>query len=198
MSGLPEPSSWNSLEVAKLIVSVLVPLAILGLGIWFDRRLKGIELDRQTEVEQRRIQSDERRREIERIYAPHIEFTVDCRCLGTRQDKCMLNIILVANNRGHVRHQFPRIQLRVRGIKQDEPLRFWAGQEPRAEFPHKLVDAEVVPPGYSYIFVEPGVAQSINYVTLIPTGYSLLLIKAEFWYDTNTSHSAESVFALPD
>ncbi len=198
MSGLPEPAAWDGLEVTKLIVSILVPLTIVGLGVWFDRRLKSIELDRQTELEQQRIQLEERREEIKRIYAPHIEFAVDCHYLGTRQGGCMLNVIMVADNRGHVRHQFPHIRLRVRGIKQDEPFRFWADHEPRAEFPERLVDTEVVPPGYGYIFVEPGVAQRINYVMLIPTGYSLLLVKAEFWYDPNTSHSAEGVFMLPD
>jgi hypothetical protein len=218
MSTVAESASWSSLELAKLVVSILVPLAILGLGIWFDRRLKEIELARraeaeqrqseaeerrrekelaqQAEAEQRRLQLEEHRREVERIEAPHIEFTVECECLGIRQDNCLLNIVLVADNRGHVRHQFPSIRLRILGIKQGEPFGFWAGREPRAEFPHKLIEAEVVPPGYNYIFVEPNVAQRITYVTLIPAGYSHLLVKAEFKYDKYTPHSAESVFAL--
>jgi len=34
---------WNSLEVVKLVVSTLTPLAVLGLGLWVNRKLKRIE-----------------------------------------------------------------------------------------------------------------------------------------------------------
>jgi hypothetical protein len=36
-------SSWNSLEVAKLLVSALTPLAVLLFGLWVNRRLKRFE-----------------------------------------------------------------------------------------------------------------------------------------------------------
>ena len=40
----PEPEAvWNSLEVVKLIVSALTPLAVLIGGWWLNRRLKRIE-----------------------------------------------------------------------------------------------------------------------------------------------------------
>jgi hypothetical protein len=34
---------WNSLEVMKLLVSALTPLAVLGFGFWFNRRMKKFE-----------------------------------------------------------------------------------------------------------------------------------------------------------
>ena len=34
---------WNSLEVVKLIIDLLIPAAMLYLGLWFDRRIKEIE-----------------------------------------------------------------------------------------------------------------------------------------------------------
>ena len=34
---------WNSLEVAKLLVSALTPLAVLTFGFWINRRLKRVE-----------------------------------------------------------------------------------------------------------------------------------------------------------
>ncbi len=36
-------SQWNNLELAKLIVGVLTPLSVVGLGFWVNRRLKKIE-----------------------------------------------------------------------------------------------------------------------------------------------------------
>jgi hypothetical protein len=37
------PPLWNSLEVAKLLVSALTPLAVLAFGFWINRRLKRVE-----------------------------------------------------------------------------------------------------------------------------------------------------------
>jgi hypothetical protein len=34
---------WNSLEVMKLLVSALTPIAVLGFGFWFNRQLKQFE-----------------------------------------------------------------------------------------------------------------------------------------------------------
>ena len=34
---------WNSLEIAKFIVSIVTPLAILFIGIWINKRLKKLE-----------------------------------------------------------------------------------------------------------------------------------------------------------
>jgi hypothetical protein len=36
-------SPWNSLEVAKLLVSVLTPIVVVAVGFWINRRLKGME-----------------------------------------------------------------------------------------------------------------------------------------------------------
>ena len=34
---------WNSLEIAKLLVGVLTPLAVVGMGFWINGRLKKLE-----------------------------------------------------------------------------------------------------------------------------------------------------------
>lgn len=34
---------WNSLEIAKLLVGLLSPIAVLGLGFWINRMLKRVE-----------------------------------------------------------------------------------------------------------------------------------------------------------
>lgn len=37
------PIIWNSLEIAKFVVSIITPLIILFLGIWINKRLKMLE-----------------------------------------------------------------------------------------------------------------------------------------------------------
>lgn len=34
---------WNSLEITKLVIDLLIPAAMLAMGLWFDRRIKEFE-----------------------------------------------------------------------------------------------------------------------------------------------------------
>lgn len=210
---------WNSLEVVKIIVSILTPLTIVFLGYWINLRLKHIETSQQRERDEQkskedhereerrqhyeerketeRLEREERKNEIERRYQPHIEFKIDCQFFGSRENQFLINFLLIADNRGHVLHRFPKIKLRVRGIKNEEPFEYWEGREPRARFPHKILDVDVVPPKYNFIFVEPGVAQRINYPSIVSADYSFLVARAEFHYDKFTPHSVEDVFTVP-
>ena len=40
---MADPSAWNSLEVTKLIVAALTPLAVVLLGIWVARATRRLE-----------------------------------------------------------------------------------------------------------------------------------------------------------
>lgn len=219
-------SVWNSLEITKVIVSVLTPLAVILFGYWINRRLREIESTQQQARDDRKLKADqerdeqrqryedrkeaerlereERKNEIERRYEPHIEFKIDCQFFGPIENQYLANFLLIAINRGHVQHRFPSIMLRVLGIKRKETFQYWKEREPRAKFPHNLFEeagfekeAEVVPPRWNYILVEPGVAQQINFSTVIPVDYSFIVARAEFHYDKFTPHSVEGVFSVP-
>ena len=198
------PSVWNSLEAAKLVASVLTPLVVILIGAWFNQRLKKIEEARIKEVEQRQRADEDRKREIEertkeieRIYTPHIEFNIDCDFFGPTDGQYIANFLLAATNRGRVVHKFPSIRLRVRGIKKGESIEQWEKHPPRIKFPYKIFEAEVVPPDWNFIYVEPGVTHRITFATAIPLEYSYLLGNAEFRYDPSTPQKIETVFALP-
>lgn len=68
---------WNSLEVAKLIADFLIPLLVVILGFVFNRRLKEIEQQNQSRIQQYEEEQQQMRDEIERRYKPHIEFRGD-------------------------------------------------------------------------------------------------------------------------
>lgn len=190
----------DSLEVAKLVVSALTPLAVVIFGYWINKQFKRSEEEYRRQYEEKkedeRLEREEQLKQIERRYTPHIELSIDCEFFGPRQDKFLVSLLLIANNRGHVVHQFKSIRLRIRGIK-NESFQYWKDREPRAYFPHKICEAELVPPDWNFIYVEPGVAHRITFTTVIPVDYSYLLAHAEFYYEKYLPHNVESIFAVP-
>jgi hypothetical protein len=153
---------WTSLEVAKLLVSLLTPLLVVILGYWLNRRLKEIEQENQKrnrEIEQEnqrrnQLREEEQQRlrdEIERRHDPHIEFTIACNLFGPVDGWFVAEFVITAKNVSLVRHQFREIILRARGIKQGEPPELWEGHGDRLEFKHKLFEANVVPQNWNFL-----------------------------------------------
>ena len=212
-------SPWNSLEIVKLFVSIITPLVIVILGYCINKRLNLHEKRQQKESDERkskenyeselrrqkyeerkeldRLERKERVNELERRYTPHIEFKIDCQFFGPVNKQYLINLLLIADNRGLVMHKFKKIELRVRGIKKNEEFESWEGYEQRVKFPHKLFETSVIPPKWNFVFVEPGVAQQISYSSRVATEYAFLSVRAEFHYDHHTPHSIEGIFAVP-
>jgi hypothetical protein len=105
--------------------------------------------------------------------------------------------LLIIRNRGDIQHKFKKIVLRVRGIESGRPLSYWECYEPRLSFPAKVLDnVNIIPTGYDYFFVEPGVEQVLTYVTKIPSSIKYVQAHALFEYDELTSHTSERVFQI--
>jgi len=131
----------------------------------------------------------------EGVHRPRIQFDIQCQTFQSINNEIPIEFILKLNNKGLIEHKFHSINLRVRGIKENENLSLWKGSEPRLYFPEKLVDAQVIhTKKYSHVFVEPGVDQTINYVVKIPSSYKLISARAEFKYDESKNHSIEKIF----
>ena len=190
-------SPWNSLEVAKLLVSILTPVVIVILGFLFNRRLHKVESEREDTRRKQDVKEREEREEFERRRWPHIEFDIDCKFFGPHQGKYAAEFILTANNKGITKHEFRGIILRVRGIKQNAPLSFWTKRyEHRLEFPKEIVEDEVKPNNLNFIFVEPGVTQRLSYITIIDAEIKYITARAEFNYEEYKPHSTEKMFEV--
>ncbi|UHD15036.1 hypothetical protein [Thiocapsa bogorovii] len=188
---------WNSLEIAKLLVSVLTPLSIGLLGFWFNRRLHKLESEREDSRRTEEARKRKARDELERRFVPHIEFDIDCHFYGPHQGKYAAEFTLSASNKGITRHEFTSVLLRVRGVTQEASLRFWAKHYPhRLEFPEAILKDEVKPRNWNYIFVEPGVTQRLTYSTIIDEEIRLITARAEFHYARYTPHSTERMFEV--
>lgn len=152
---------WNSLEVAKLIASLATPIVVAFIGLWISSKVKA--QDRRSDEAQQekkdKVQAEEkaRRDELYRLNAPHIELKLDCQFHGTRSNNHLVTITVSAENVGKVLQQCDEITLRVRGIK-DEPFTF-DERAGRVVFPHKLLERNLVPAEWNFVFIEPGVTQ---------------------------------------
>jgi hypothetical protein len=136
-------------------------------------------------------------RKQERKSVPRIEFSIDCNAYGPEKDDYLTEFLLIIRNRGDVRHEFKKIVLRVRGLESDKALCYWDGHEPRLSFPIKVLDdIDIIPEGYNYFFVEPGVDQILTYVTKIPSSIKYVMALALFEYDELTPHTTERVFQM--
>ena len=134
---------------------------------------------------------------------PHIELELDCQFHGTRGDNRLTTFIVSAANVGVRDHRFPSIMLVVRAIK-DEPFSYDAKNEPdigercrRASFPHKVLERDLVPEQWEFVFVEPGVTQQLSMTTLIPSDCSYLQVRVAFDYKARWPHTGQAIFATP-
>lgn len=132
----------------------------------------------------------------EGILRPRLEFSIDCEFFGPVGGEYIAQFTLNARNRGLVRYQFSRIDLRVRGIARDSGIQYWSGREPRLEFPLSVLKTNVIPDNYNFFFVEPGIEQPITYVSKIPENIQYILVNAVFHYDRFTPHSIEKAFEI--
>ena len=133
----------------------------------------------------------------EGIHKPRIQFEIECQSFDAHKNEVPVEFRIILKNRGLTKHKFYRIQLRVRGIEEGESLQLWTDNEPRLLFPHKLIDTEVIfKRKYNYVFVEPGIEQTLNYNVKLPVSQKLISVRAEFQYDESKNHSIEQIFEL--
>ena len=132
----------------------------------------------------------------EGIHRPRIEFDIQCAFLGTQGNASVVSFTVLANNKGNVEHRCSRVSLRVRGITTDQTLA--RRPDARLDFPKSLLKAELVPEGFGYYFVRPGIAQPFTFTTTIPADARFLLARAAFKYENSEDlHTSERVFEVP-
>ena len=219
--------AWNSLEIAKFIASLATPIAVALVGFWINAKLKEHEdkLDTERRVEaQRRDDAqkaedrrlneaqraedrrfEESQRKLYREDQPRIELTLACKFHGIRGDTRLATFTVSAKNVGRVRHQIDLIKLRVRAIN-GEPFAYREEteeyleddrREPRVLFPQKVLETDLVPVEWNFIFIEPGVTQDLSFTKAISVDHSFLLAHVVFDYDEYEPHTTESIFAVP-
>ena len=177
--------SWNSLEIAKLAVSLMTPLTVAVLGYLFSRRLRAVEVEKEKQREER-----------ERKYKSRIELTIECHTYGPQEDSFVAEFIISANNKSLIRHKFKGIVLRVRGIKRGRPLSLWEKHEPRLDFHDKLFEANIACRGVGFHVRRARCKARVHVISRIDMNYRFIVAHAEFRYDASNQHNIERVFEI--
>jgi hypothetical protein len=126
-----------------------------------------------------------------------IEFDLECVDLGIHGDFRIIEVGIIADNKGNIEQKFDQILLKIRGIKEKEELQEIKNHEPRLSFPEKIPEVSVISKKYNYFFVRPGVSQRFPVVVKIPINWSQLHTRSTFrYYRASDIHSAERAFKL--
>ncbi len=203
---------WNSLEIIKLVSSLVTPIVIVILGYYFNRRLKKSDQKNATIRLHNKIADEQKRDKLESRYNFRIEFTLATIFYGPQKDFYLAEFIATINNKSLVKKSITTIALRIRGIQKNEDILLWVAkkkntetgsvlskQTSRINFPITIVKENILPPFWKNIFVEPGVKQDITFVTRIPANISYVLATASFYYDNIPEpHTAERMFELKE
>jgi len=134
---------------------------------------------------------------IERKHKTRIQFHLEANCFAAQQGYYIVEVVMIINNKGLVRHVIDTLDLKVFGIKQGQniELRKKEGIDSAVNFPEAFIDKDILK-NKGKFFIEPSVVQQITYIARIPENIRLILVKSSFKYHQNSTHSVQKVFEL--
>lgn len=134
----------------------------------------------------------------EGTHKQRIQFDIEYRDLGIKDQKRLVEITVTAENKGFVEHRFDDVRVTLRGISGKSPVEHIAKHPPRLAFPETddaLKKISLIPEKWGYFFVRPKILQRFPLVTAIPDDWTHLFVRTTFCYQqTGGIHSAERVF----
>lgn len=126
-----------------------------------------------------------------------VEFDIELIDLGTNKNSRIIEIGIVAKNKGNIEQKFDDIRLKIRGMKNNQELSEIKNHEPRLSFPEKKPNISIIPKKYQYFFVRPNVSQRFPVVLKIPSNWGQLHTRATFkYFRSDEIHSSERAFKL--
>ena len=169
-------------ELSKIVLDKGILAIILAFVMYkINKRLEDFKIEQNKLNEIEREKRDEEAKLICRYYIPKIEYSLDANFYGPQEDWCIMQLQLLAHNKGNTQRKMKSIAINVRGIKYNEPLSFWNERGgKRLEFPHLLIKDNLLPQNGNYFYyVEPSVKQTFNYITKVPKEISYVRVHIE-------------------
>jgi hypothetical protein len=189
--------SANWVALAGIIATATVAIFSVLWNHRSQRRLLDEQLIREDKIRVDYEVKENERQRIERVHSPQIEFNLSARFFDIATEYYVLEIRLNLTNCGLVQQKLRDPKLRILGINKGDSPTFRTKKQHRLDFPEKILPlSNVLPEGYNYLFVEPGVHQDISYVTKVPSTVCYILVHGVFHYDSTTPHTAERVFEV--
>ena len=201
----------TGIEIAKLILSIVIPIAIVFLGYFINLRLKRIDQNNEKRLRQENELQEQQRAKLERRDKYRIEFSLNASVIGRQKAYYLVEFTITINNKSLLKKDFTAINLRVRGLEENSDIELWCAQKndestkklpeekqtSRIKFPVVLFSENILPPYWENVFIEPGVQQDITFNTPIRQDISFILASVKFYYkNVPEPHTAERMFAL--
>jgi len=134
---------------------------------------------------------------IERPLDAGIEFDLDCTVVGIQDNKKLLQINLLVENKGNKEHKFKELILNIYGIANNEHIKNYKESD-LLDYGKKLQKHDFVTCKLGYYFVRPKVKQRFSYVTFVDQSISFVYLNASFFYNdtANNFHNTERLFKI--
>jgi hypothetical protein len=190
-----DSANWVALTgvIATAVVSIFSVL-------WNNRTQKQFRDEqhrREDKIHKEYDAKEKERQKKEREHEPRIEFNLSAKFFGPEKNEYLIEIRINLTNCGRVRHEIFDPKLRILGIEKGEDLSYRESDEPRLKFNKPVMSLKsILPEGYNFFFVEPGVRQDVIYVTKVSSSIGHILVHGIFHYNSKTPHTAERVFTV--
>jgi hypothetical protein len=139
---------------------------------------------------------------------PKIEFTLDAKALGVVDDKMLVEVSAILENKGLVRHEISDFtfslytlpskgEIRTDDAKLQGQVRFnkeeWNCPDEGPKTKRSWISER-----FGSTFVDPGVTQRYTYIASVPSDTAFVLLRSEFKYPDAVSdfHSAQNAFSV--
>lgn len=130
---------------------------------------------------------------------PRIVFEVSANFIGVQQERIIVEIVAVIENKGVVPLKYKTFGFKLRGLQASDRLLHGDGSvRGQLLFPHLIAEGSFIPEHWSYSFVYPGVKTEYNFVTDIPVDIAFVRVQADMNYMLRgESHHAAKILRVP-
>jgi hypothetical protein len=134
-------------------------------------------------------------------FKQRLQFDVDCRFVRLPHSprSLLTELRFIFENKGFVEHRLWNLTISVHALEEESRLE----SKPKTRetiFRRRILEkTELVPEGYRYYFVRPGVQQVISHIIEIPADISVIRVTSGFEYnrDSEYPHTVRRIFPVP-
>jgi hypothetical protein len=136
----------------------------------------------------------------EGLFKPKIQFDIESKIVATQNNKRILKIFFILENKGLKTHKITELRYKILGLpKEGKPKRL-DNHKHLVKFEEIEYVENIIPDSYKFFYIYREVRQRLHIVTDIEDKYSAILVRATLRYrykiNKHVIHTAENTFNL--
>lgn len=130
---------------------------------------------------------------------PRIYFEVSAKFVGQQDDRILVEILALIENKGEVPISINDLKFKVRALYKDDAVKEGDNSiRGQIRIPHLLLSGSWIPEDWDSTFIYPGVKTEYNYIAAIPLDVSFIRVAGSFTYEREgSSHHAAKLQKVP-